>query len=381
MPGRELKKSMLLSAIAGAVAWSGPWQLIPVSLALPILCGRRELATDWRGRGMTALAYYLGAIWPMLAAGIQLYGISAAPHLMLTWLFVAFSLAAAWTLPGRALPLILTAVPPLGIVGVAHPLTAAGILFPGSGPCGLLATLILPLAVLATPRYAIVVAAAVSLLLNVGWREPGPPAGWLGVNTAFGDIRAEMGPLAEFRAAEWIQKIARGTEAKVLVFPELVVTRWTPATTAFWQPTLDRLASQGKTLLIGAGLPLPGGREYENALVAVPAKSINGPARAVQSIPLPWVMWNPFALEDSAQLKPWGGRGLEVDGQRVGVLICYEQILVWPVLTMLPERPTALVAISNAVWTRGTPIPAVQAASVRAWSRLLSIPSLAAVNQ
>ena len=71
---------------------------------------------------------------------------------------------------------------------------------------------------------------------------------------------------------------------------------------------------------------------------------------------------------------------VKIDGQRVAVLICYEQILTYPVLASMLRRPTVLVGISNAFWFTGTPIPRYQANAVRAWARLLGIPYLLAVN-
>jgi apolipoprotein N-acyltransferase len=75
-----------------------------------------------------------------------------------------------------------------------------------------------------------------------------------------------------------------------------------------------------------------------------------------------------------------GRRTIDIADERVGALICYEQLIPWPMVTSVSERPTVWVAISNAVWTRNTPIPAVQAGSVRSWSRLFGIPALTAVN-
>jgi apolipoprotein N-acyltransferase len=69
-----------------------------------------------------------------------------------------------------------------------------------------------------------------------------------------------------------------------------------------------------------------------------------------------------------------------IAGQRAAVLICYEQMIPWPMLTSMLGKPTVLVAISNLYWFAGTPIPRFQACAVRAWSRLFDVPLYRTVN-
>ncbi len=378
---RALQIRMLLAACAGVAAWSGPIVLIPFSLALPLLCHWPGKPIDWRYRAYVAFAYYAAALWPVTAAGVQLYGIAAIPFLLVVTVIVSGLLATAWGLPSTVLPIILTAVPPIGIFGVANPLTAAGILFPRAAWIGLFATLLLPCALIRFSRVAASATVLISFTLNFLYHPAPPPAGWQGIDTTLGDIRDKKDRAAEFRAAQSIQETALNSRSRVLVFPELAVTRWTEATGAFWRPTLEQLGIEGRTVLIGAGIPMRGTRDYQNALIAVPSAASHETQYLPQRISLPWVMWNPLALKDRVSLRPWGTGILEVAGERAAVLICYEQLIPWPVLTALAERPTVVVAVSNAVWTRRTPIPAVQSASVASWSRLFGLPVVSSVNQ
>lgn len=378
---RTLQIRMLLAACAGVAAWSGPIALIPLSLALPLLCQWPSKSIDWRCRTLVAFAYYAAALWPVTAAGVHLYGIAAIPFLLVVTLIVSGLIAAAWGLPSTVLPLILMVVPPIGIFGVAHPLTAAGILFPRAAWIGLLATLLLPSALIRFPRMVATVVLLISLTLNVLYHPVPPPAGWQGIDTNFGDIRDRKDLSAEFRAAQSIQETALTSHSRVLVFPELAVTRWTEATEAFWKPTLEQLSIDRRTVLIGAGVSMPGTRDYQNVLITVPSRPGDETHFVSQRISLPWVMWNPLALKDRVPLRPWASGILEVAGERAAVLICYEQLISWPMLTAMAERPTVVVAISNAVWTRRTPIPAVQSASIASWSRLFGLPAVSSVNQ
>jgi apolipoprotein N-acyltransferase len=71
---------------------------------------------------------------------------------------------------------------------------------------------------------------------------------------------------------------------------------------------------------------------------------------------------------------------LVIDHQRAAVLICYEQMLTFPILASMLQHPTVIIAISNIFWVGRTPIPRFQANGVRAWARLFDLPYLVAVN-
>jgi apolipoprotein N-acyltransferase len=70
-----------------------------------------------------------------------------------------------------------------------------------------------------------------------------------------------------------------------------------------------------------------------------------------------------------------------VQNRRVAILICYEQLLVWPFLSSAAENPTILITAANDYWAKNTPIPQIQEASAAAWARLFRLPVLSAVNQ
>jgi apolipoprotein N-acyltransferase len=91
-------------------------------------------------------------------------------------------------------------------------------------------------------------------------------------------------------------------------------------------------------------------------------------------------MWNPLK-EATAHVHLFESRTLRIDHQRAAVLICYEQIIPWPMIHAAFERPTVLVAIANDHWAQGTPIPGFQRACVRSWAALLHLPFILATNE
>lgn len=282
--------------------------------------------------------------------------------------------ASWWRAP---LSVIVSIPPPLGIIGWANPLTAAGILFPGTAWFGLVLALAFIAVSPVRPREAcssLAIIAIISNLLYPG--TPPPPARWEGVNTTFGGLGLESSsPVAEFSAAEAIQQRAMESHAQVIVFPETIVPRWSLATDLFWEQTVKSLASARKTILVGAGVDIPGTRKYRNAVIA----RGNDNGVFLQHIPVPVGMWRPFTNR-GVPMELAGTGIMSVAGERVVILICYEQFLTWPLLRCVGFGPSLLIGISNDYWSRETRIPDVQVNLLRVWARLFSIPFLSAVN-
>jgi apolipoprotein N-acyltransferase len=207
--------------------------------------------------------------------------------------------------------------------------------------------------------------------------DPKPPPAWEAIDTTFGRSPLELpDPLREFQNAEWIQQRALHSTAKVIVFPETVLPRWNDATEAFWEPTLLALAASGKTILLGTTVPVAANPQRLNTVIV---RGMSGPNFFSQHVPVPLSMWKPLS-RDGFPLRLSGWRSLGVAGERVGVLICYELLLTWPVLTVSLEHPTILVGVANDYWASQTCIPAVQRAALTAWARLFRVPKLIAVN-
>ena len=91
-------------------------------------------------------------------------------------------------------------------------------------------------------------------------------------------------------------------------------------------------------------------------------------------------MWHPFGV-GGVPLNLSGRGVIRIGDQRAAILICYEQLLTWPILASTLERPTVLVAVANDYWVEQTSIPRYQVSAVRAWSRLFSLATVSAVNR
>ena len=109
------------------------------------------------------------------------------------------------------------------------------------------------------------------------------------------------------------------------------------------------------------------GIPFNNTLLILGAES----STFYQRVPVPIGMWQPFG-KNGVPLRLNAPGVVRIDGQRAAVLICYEQILTYPILASMLQCPNILVGISNTFWFTGTPIPRYQANAVRAWADCLA---------
>jgi apolipoprotein N-acyltransferase len=336
-----------------------------------------------------AFAYYAGATWVVIPGAKTFFGANAGLLDGITlWLsgvaLLCVPYALIWSTSPRfiwlraPLAVLMSLPPPLGIVGVASPLTGAGLLFPGTGWFGLAAILVSIAALCVRPGFTGSAIAVVAFFCNGLYPgDPHPPSGWNAVNTHFGGLGLNgVSAGAEFEAAQFIQQIALRSNARVLVFPETAVPRWTEATDLFWQPTLDALASSGKTILIGTTLDIPGQPGYKNAVVIRGAET----GTFLQQVPVPVGMWNPLR-PSSVPLHILGPSVVTIGSHRAAVIVCYEQFLTWPILKASLDQADVLVGVANDYWARDTRIPALQSQILKFWAKLFRSSQIGATNR
>jgi predicted amidohydrolase len=419
MNTRNVLLTIAAALIGIAVSSAHPAGIIAALLLLPALVFRRPSRRSCYG---TAASYYAGALWPLAVGARNFFGPDISAGTAITFwalcaVLLALPFALLWTDRTRhllwrvPLALLLGVVPPLGLIGFASPLTASGFLFPAWSWSGLALSTAGCGFIAAHPRAGIPFLAALALIANTSYPgDPQPPASWQTVNTHLGAIsHGPVSPLREYLAAQTILEQARTSSAKVVIFPESVVPRWTASTDLFWKPSFEAFRREGKIVLIGAIIPqsLPDqdrdlraavdllqtahesetGRRlpvspkpaipysYRNAIIIRGAQT----GIFLQRLPVPVAVWEPLA-RGGAPLHLTGPAVLDLAGQRAALLICYEQVIPWTVWTAALPRPTLMVGMSNDHWAIGTPIPQWQALCLHAWSRLYGVPYLLAVN-
>ena len=103
-----------------------------------------------------------------------------------------------------------------------------------------------------------------------------------------------------------------------------------------------------------------------------------------QRMPVPVSMWQPWLAlvgeTGGARANFFANPIVEFGGARVAPLICYEQLIVWPLLQSALYVPDIVVATGNGWWTHGTSIVAIQKSATIAWARLFDLPLIMALN-
>lgn len=385
---------IVLSALLGLAISGGS----PIGLAVSILAPVVWLRQDSRSNAyVCAAAYYLAALRSLLVVSRNFFGPeSGFAEGLCLWIVVTTSLsfpwlwawsrsrgAALWKCP---LALLLTIVPPLGLIGWASPSGAAGLLFPGTGYVGFALTLLVP-GLLINGRGAelAVLVAVIHLLASP---EPQPPEDWEAINTNFGSVDYGAADFVrEYQIGRELQARALQSKSKVIIFPEAVATGWVG----------ELFQSTTKTVLVGAVEPEKKSFDFGNALAALHSSPIsNHPAEwtpyknevlvrgaqtgdFLQRVPIPIGMWKPFT-NGGVLLNLTGPGTTVIAGRRVAVIICYEQLITWPAVASFLDKPSIVVAISNNVWVIGTAIPKIEQTIMRSWASLFQVPVLFASN-
>lgn len=317
------------------------------------------------------------------------------------WLFSSLCLVAPWTAlyyDGKKphicamlylLALVCVTVPPVGIIGWASPLYAAGIFLPGSGWLGITALGVLFPFLLARLRVARkrTGAAAVAsvficaaLFACLAESEAKLPQGWMAVDTHFGklDRNENMHRQSLLRAAAITERVVSAPPGvQYILLPETITGAWFEASEELWEPVGRYLALKGQTVVVGAEI-YDAALRYDNALIFL---GDDGGFYYRQRVPVPVSMWVPFGgrgtakshLFDNGIIRLKNGRGLLC-------LLCYEQFIAWPVLySMALAHPNMIAASANLWWGEGS-ITKIRHQAVTAWALLFDLPVASASN-
>ncbi|NEK39645.1 conjugal transfer protein TraB [Rhizobium leguminosarum] len=376
---------LIFASIAiGVVGWSGHVLFLPIALGFPVLW---SIARTRSVAALVSAGYFLAASRGLPQGVAAFYSSDIWPGLLL-WLCASLSFvvvhAVLWTKNTRVRPsryllaAVIMAIPPFGITGWAHPVTAAGVLFPGWGWWGL-GFMTAGLAGLATRIWPAVATAFAGLWLWSAaiWTDPKLPEGWRGVDL---ELSASLGREAGLQRQRDIIATVRNAAsdgARYVVLPESALGFWTPTVARLWT---GALSDSNATVMAGAAVVDP--RGYNNVLVAIDRKGSRILYR--ERMPVPGSMWQPwrflFGESGGARVDFFANPVVPIGAGRAAPLICYEQLIVWPVLQSMLHDPDLVVAVGNGWWTEGTSIVAIQRAAATAWAKLFAKPLVIAFN-
>ncbi|WP_236781337.1 conjugal transfer protein TraB [Agrobacterium tumefaciens] len=386
-----------LSVVVGTVGWSGNIITLPVVTLFPLLWAQSPSRLV---AAAVSAGYFLAASRGLPQGVANFYAADLWPGLLL-WVVASLAFvvvhAALWQRPeeGRSgkqhrgggrtvrylVAMVLSGLPPFGITGWAHPLTTAGVIFPGWGWWGLAGTATSLLTM--TTRHwpaAVIALGGFWLWSTASWTDPNLPDGWTGVDLTLGQSLGRDGSLEYHHdlIATVRHAVSTYPGTRLVVLPESVLGLWTPTIERFWRDGL-----RGSDITVIAGAAVIGREDYDNVMVAISA----GDARILyrERMPVPVSMWQPWRQwarqGGGARADFFGNPSVAIDGQKIAPLICYEQLILWPVLQSMLHSPGIIVATGNGWWTEGTSIVAIQNANVTAWGRLFAVPVIMAFNR
>ena len=364
-----------IAALAIGIISCGPqWFTMGLAILFPVLFfhARSRLCAF-----VTALFYFMG-VSRALAMGVARYydhgvllgvGIWFAGNMCNALIY-----ALCWhkregvRFFSAPLAMILTAIPPFGVFGWSNPLTAAGVIFPGSSFAGLLYLLGLYGALAARSRLFF--RGFVLLSLWCLFTSHVPSEGNFGaVATHLGSIEGNFSK--DFNRQRSLVNQARSVRAPVVVLPEgLIAGGWNEVSQRLWQRSIGN-----KTVVLGSTIRSEEG-PMDNAMVAI---GVADTQVYLQRQPVPLSMWRPFS-SDGYRAHWFDKPILTVGGEKIAPLICYEAFLVWPVVESMLFGAKRIVAIGNYWWADGKEIPSIQRSVIKSWSRLFSVPATIAVN-
>lgn len=378
--------ALVLAAIcAGALAWSGDPRTLPLALTFPALWAYSPTRLV---AGMVSAGYFLAASRGLPQGVVNFYGSGFGAGIGL-WIAASLAFvfvhAVLWTLrPGwksafrYGTAAVLMSVPPFGIIGWAHPITAAGVLFPGWGWWGLAATALGLLAMTTRNWRAVVVVIGGFWIWSAAtWSAPAAPEGWVGIDTQFGGALEQYSGYAQQLDTVSLVRAAATEGVRVVVLPESAFGMWTPTVERLWTGALKDLDVRviGATILVRR-------HGYDNVMGEVSGDGAQVLYR--ERMPVPVSMWQPWlglvGEGGGARAHFFANPIVTLDDLRVAPLICYEQLLVWPILQSALNAPDAIVAVGNGWWTTDTNIVEIQKANAAAWARLFDLSLVSVFN-
>jgi hypothetical protein len=373
-----------VAALIGFLGWSGVARLSWISLLYPFL----YLQSRSRLEALSAVFYYAGATWSVIPGSAVFFGTNASFALPLLLFLGCLALGSLpWVLLyhrrfielSTIAALAVLALPPLSLVTVAHPLISVGQWFPGTRWLGILLPLI---AILLYRWFGLKYTAGILLasfvVTHVRWIPPAADPHVAAIDTHFGGSAfVPRSSLVLYQQERLIQSEALKHPDSVVLFPETVVPAWSRMTDAHSHDTFRSLEQQHTTLLLGTTVPVPATQGSRNILLT---RGFGPHFAYVQRIPVPVAMWH-FGGRDGFPLMLRYPPTVRVLNQHAAVLMCYEQLLVWPALQSLARDPDMLLAPSNDYWDSKTAIPAIQHEAAKDWADLWDIPLYEARNE
>lgn len=217
----------------------------------------------------------------------------------------------------------------------------------------------------------------VSFVSNLTYQQPPAPKNWVAINTHLGAAPNNVFGLVE-RQEKLIQltQQALNSGAKVVIYPENVAVDWISGTQNQWHPIASQAKQLDATIILGAQQDLPDS-SFNNILLIL---GKDGTRYYSARQPMPLGLWRPWSRY--TYHSHWNLPGkFVVQNKEVAYLICYEQMIPWPILSSFITAPRPEIVISSANQWFSKPSGYTKQHNVMsAFVRLFAVPSITAIN-
>jgi len=325
------------------------------------------------------LSYYLFASRGLLIGTENYYDSSYIA--ILIWLSASLLTTSVWITiwsPSQKkrlllFPIMLTIliVPPIGFISWVNPIISSAIVFPKFGFLGIifyLLTLYLVTILLKDKRRATQTIIIISLLfISTLIYKPIKKQKQnilYPINSNLKYKNQAVDFLGDYRRQKKLLLLANRSKYNNLLFHENALGSFNQNSMMIWE-RLDN----NKTILAGAYIYKEVGG-YDNVLIELNNRSSKIIYR--QRVPVPISMWQPWR-EQGAKAYPFQNPTVEFQQSRVGVFICYEQLLTYTYLHTMFYEPQYIIGISNLWWVEDDSISEIQKRNLELWGRLFDI--------
>lgn len=376
---------LALSTAIGIIAWDC---YLPVAVLFPVLwVNAPGKITPW----LMGLFYHLAASRGLII-GIPVFFDASILFGVLLWLIAGLIQSLPYVVCaymrnrylGIFIIFCLLILPPVGLVGWANPLTAAGVLFPGTGFLGLFLTLglILFAARLQTKKITgFYLLAALIILWPIAVKPVlAQPESIKGISTQFSGNPGNLIDKfhKDYEKFVTIFQSHADMDFKTLLLPESSGGTWFKTAQYLWGEWQRKLGSD-QSIILPVLFPegKTGFRTY-NSLVEIKKESCREIYRARQSVPI--AMWKPWG-RDNVKTNWFDNPVFDLAGQKATAIICYEAYLTLPVLqSFLAGEPETILFVSNHWWSKNTSLLSIQKTCVNSWANLFGVQVVTAVN-
>ena len=371
--------------LVGYVSWGQHLNLTILSLS--VFLAYMMIDKRWLLFGFV-WAYYLMASRGFLF-GVESY-YQNLEYAFLAWMSVATLSSLLWVLIwSRSFKkklllfpflLIVMIVPPFGFISWVNPLPTIAVLLPNSGFMGIfIEIMVLYMLTIFWKKYQYRRVYSMTFLVFVLfftiYSFPPKVKENLSIESVESDI--EYFPMTfnkskEYKTLKTFFYQVQNSKSLNILLPENALGNYSTVQSMLWQE-LD----ENRTVFAGATIYNARRSKNINALLQIEHNRTK--VLYKQRVPVLGEMWKPFTNKGT-EATIFEQPTVEINSEKAGVFICYEQLLVYPYLQTFFYEPKMLIGISNLYWAKGTNIKSIQKETMELWAILFGVPLSFSVN-